>query len=741
MLERGRESKREGRWGSLRQGQRRRSLRIQGSSILIQDTDGFNGADYRLSVSDGHSSFFVVFAEEHLVWLVGVLKVAASQRWSFPMVCEAEFAGRRIHIGAMWRRGRRLLCVSESSRGGRSFYVRVPVEENSDGWPGFLKTLASLVTKEMEKPSGIGERSFAEVVRPLTFPLEGDCETVEIGGVRMVKVGNVGMGERKRFLECCLVVRLVGSVMTSADWLLFEAWSKKWWGTKIEGRSMLSDDLWLIKLPSKEDVERVLKLGRWQFRDWSIQAGEWLPFAGRSKVTEESGMVWIRLEGIPVHVRSDDLFRQLGDFCGRFVETSEEGCSWNAIRIKVRQLGVIPCIVPVEFEGKCYPVKVTVESGLEVVVGWKGKGNEVFVRIPERSQGAEDDAPPDAATERIGSPSLVDEERDGTERTGEDRETEHDLTKEGAEKKKKRDIDDGDLSVEEVALRVDEGRVADRGTKEERLKGMDASGRVNESWGMETVGEDVFDEDTGKEIGRLGLGLEGDILSGPVVGLDSGSKCGDEMAGPIWIGGPEVEGLKEREVEYVPNKGDMDGNSILKYQEGMDFGSKGGDGLVGLIEGGGLNVEGIVYEDEGLNADMKHQNTPVMSTEKNKALEDSEVGDSEEGEAWIDMESMIPESGDNLESDEFGDASDEYVLSVSLNLAEQMGLEVKGCYGEAIQATRMAATESCYREQLSQKKEGGYGIVKTSMLLEKIDKGCGSFCFPAILLGCSGAKC
>ncbi|CAN0920115.1 hypothetical protein LINGRAHAP2_LOCUS31847 [Linum grandiflorum] len=139
------------------------------------------------------------------------------------------------------------------------------------------------------------------------------------------------------------------------------------------------DDLWLIKLPSKEDVERVLKLGRWQFRDRSIHAGEWLPFAGRSKVTEESGMVWIRLEGILVHVRSDDLFRQLGDFCGRFVETSEVGCSWNAIRIKVRQLGVIPCIVLVEFEGKCYPVKVTMESGLEVIVGWKGKGNEVFV--------------------------------------------------------------------------------------------------------------------------------------------------------------------------------------------------------------------------------------------------------------------------------------------------------------------------------------------------------------------------
>ncbi|CAN0874911.1 hypothetical protein LINGRAHAP2_LOCUS10525 [Linum grandiflorum] len=63
-----------------------------------------------------------------------------------------------------------------------------------------------------------------------------------------------------------------------------------------------------------------MSLNRWKFRDRQIEVDGWFPFAGRSNVAADRGLVWLRIEGIPLHLRSSSLFSQLGRCCGNFMD-------------------------------------------------------------------------------------------------------------------------------------------------------------------------------------------------------------------------------------------------------------------------------------------------------------------------------------------------------------------------------------------------------------------------------------
>ncbi|CAN0881137.1 hypothetical protein LINGRAHAP2_LOCUS14059, partial [Linum grandiflorum] len=76
----------------------------------------------------------------------------------------------------------------------------------------------------------------------------------------------------------------------------------------------------------------------------------------------DKGVVWLRVDGIPLHLRSIDLFRKLGNVCGGFVDFNEDGCSLNAVRIKVNKVGVIPHRFPVLFEETRSILQVVVEN-------------------------------------------------------------------------------------------------------------------------------------------------------------------------------------------------------------------------------------------------------------------------------------------------------------------------------------------------------------------------------------------
>ncbi|CAN0915831.1 hypothetical protein LINGRAHAP2_LOCUS29338 [Linum grandiflorum] len=131
-----------------------------------------------------------------------------------------------------------------------------------------------------------------------------------------------------------------------------------------------------------------MRLGRWNFNGRKIEADGWLPCAGRSSVAAERGVLWVRCDGIPIHLRSLALFKELGNVCGNFLDFKVDGCSMNAVRIKVGQAGVIPRQIPVTFKDESYSVRVTVEDTRIFADGWRGSGSDVFVRVGVQTDGS-----------------------------------------------------------------------------------------------------------------------------------------------------------------------------------------------------------------------------------------------------------------------------------------------------------------------------------------------------------------
>ncbi|CAN1263349.1 hypothetical protein LINPERPRIM_LOCUS11594 [Linum perenne] len=77
-----------------------------------------------------------------------------------------------------------------------------------------------------------------------------------------------------------------------------------------------------------------------------IHLDTWIKDAGRSNVLRDSGIGWVRLSGLPLHLRSADLVRCLGDACGGFLAMAE-GSDLSSIRVKVRLRGDISSAIPV----------------------------------------------------------------------------------------------------------------------------------------------------------------------------------------------------------------------------------------------------------------------------------------------------------------------------------------------------------------------------------------------------------
>ncbi|CAN1767293.1 hypothetical protein LINPERHAP1_LOCUS10212 [Linum perenne] len=108
----------------------------------------------------------------------------------------------------------------------------------------------------------------------------------------------------------------------------------------------------------------------------------WIKTAGRSRVGVESGSAWLTARFIPLHLRSADLFRQLGAFCGGFL-AAEDGFCLSSVRLKVKVRGVIPDEVPLCFGKEVFPIRLEPDGVAPVaphgskesfVKGWKSKG-------------------------------------------------------------------------------------------------------------------------------------------------------------------------------------------------------------------------------------------------------------------------------------------------------------------------------------------------------------------------------
>ncbi|CAN1846885.1 hypothetical protein LINPERHAP1_LOCUS38374 [Linum perenne] len=123
----------------------------------------------------------------------------------------------------------------------------------------------------------------------------------------------------------------------------------------------IDDDLWLLFCDSKTKVERILSLDRRNFGDIPILFDKWIPAAGLSNVLREEGVIWVTIRGIPLHLRSSDLFRQIGSVCGEFL--GYEICSsLSSVRLKIRKIRALPKAIPVRRGSNSFILSVIPDS-------------------------------------------------------------------------------------------------------------------------------------------------------------------------------------------------------------------------------------------------------------------------------------------------------------------------------------------------------------------------------------------
>ncbi|CAN1152084.1 hypothetical protein LINPERHAP2_LOCUS18521 [Linum perenne] len=354
--------------GGLVQDQGIQRIQIKDYWIDLEDSRGLFGSDFRLVVSRDSSAHFIFLDNQLLRWLESSLLVAKDNSWVFPSSCQSRSSRRLISVGRP-SKGSSFLKISETCRNGKIFFVLVPKDPNQSGWCSFIRLIQARLGPRPSTVRPVGSvfsrlssphRSFAEVTAGRSFPLEGRCSLVRFGSLPGIKVEEHGVKERTSFLECCLVFRFAS--LENVDWTGFRSWAHLNWGISKEASfSSVGDGLWLLFCGSKEKVSQILALKRWLFGQIAIQMDHWIVDAGRSNVLLEKEVVWVRIRGIPLHLRSPDLFSQIGNTCGSFI-SFEDGGSLSSVRILVRLRGVLPEEIPICYDGVIFPVRVEPES-------------------------------------------------------------------------------------------------------------------------------------------------------------------------------------------------------------------------------------------------------------------------------------------------------------------------------------------------------------------------------------------
>ncbi|CAN1805391.1 hypothetical protein LINPERHAP1_LOCUS24256 [Linum perenne] len=131
---------------------------------------------------------------------------------------------------------------------------------------------------------------------------------------------------------------------------------------------LLGDDSWLLDCGSLKEVDKILKKEKWVFRGLEVGVKRWTHSAGRSNLVAMQGALWIIVFGIPIHLRSEALFKSIGDLCGGFLEGMDTG--FSAVRLKVKKGTSLPTSILLKVQGISVEIKILLEPSFS---GDKGK--------------------------------------------------------------------------------------------------------------------------------------------------------------------------------------------------------------------------------------------------------------------------------------------------------------------------------------------------------------------------------
>ncbi|CAN0903419.1 hypothetical protein LINGRAHAP2_LOCUS22545, partial [Linum grandiflorum] len=113
-----------------------------------------------------------------------------------------------------------------------------------------------------------------------------------------------------------------------------------------------------------KDAQRILFQDKRRFNGIDNLLGYWIKDAGRSVVMSEFEVAWIRVRGIPLHLRSKEFYRRIIEWCGGFIR-SDESANLAWVRIKVKATGDIPEEIPLCCGEEVFSVGIEIDQCAE----------------------------------------------------------------------------------------------------------------------------------------------------------------------------------------------------------------------------------------------------------------------------------------------------------------------------------------------------------------------------------------
>ncbi|CAN1218536.1 hypothetical protein LINPERPRIM_LOCUS1349, partial [Linum perenne] len=163
---------------------------------------------------------------------------------------------------------------------------------------------------------------------------------------------------------------------------------------------LLGDDSWIVDCGSEEAVDKIVNKGDWFFRGANVEVRRWFPAAGRLNLLGLQGVGWVQVFGVLVHARSEDVFRDIRNVCGGFIQGQDTG--FSAIRLKVRLGSPVPDSITLNILGVDFELKILVEP-LFPVPADTGKAPLIMPMTASTSaQPREEDA-----RDEVGCPSTL----------------------------------------------------------------------------------------------------------------------------------------------------------------------------------------------------------------------------------------------------------------------------------------------------------------------------------------------
>ncbi|KAI7980135.1 hypothetical protein LOK49_Contig193G00004 [Camellia lanceoleosa] len=246
--------------------------------------------------------------------------------------------------------------------------IFVPESDFGGGWKGVALVLEGFAFGDgWARTKNKQPRVEVEAVGRPTQMIVPEHRDADVGDV-VVQVGSEGGWFRK--LDKAVVGRVGLLGEKGLDASVVANWVLRWWKSSGEVEVFgIGGQFYLFVFRSRREAESVLR--RW----WTIARDDlvlswWSPDSlcadGGAPVSVSNN--WVPILGLPIHLRSPELFREIGNRCGGFVAIDESVEILGCVLLQVHgQASGYPSQISIRWGSRCYTLPIWSETGPVVV--------------------------------------------------------------------------------------------------------------------------------------------------------------------------------------------------------------------------------------------------------------------------------------------------------------------------------------------------------------------------------------